>query len=235
MQDDKWTMHGVEESDPRCIKTAEELKRFIQNVGFLPLFRNEVSGFSVEENVSGSDWWTDDPEKDPWLWRTVLCSERTIAYGKFFCGKAGFVSSDWFGPFACIRRNGYDFDSLCDEGLAKHSEAQIMRLFCENGTPSSPEIKLLSGIKNPEPVISSLQQQCYLITSDFRQRINKQGLPYGWHVSVYCTPEEKWGSDFAATSYELGPQECKIRILKKLRTLYPEAAAISICRLLFDN
>ena len=114
--EEKWTMRGIEKDDPRCIASKEVLTDFIERTGFLPLFRNEIPGFSVEENVCTGDWWTDDEEKDPWIWRMSLAETGRFAYGKFFNGCAGFVSKEWFPYFACIRRNGYDFDDRADEG-----------------------------------------------------------------------------------------------------------------------
>ena len=90
-REEKWTMHGLSETDPKCVKSPEQLLELINRVGFLPLFRNEIHGFSVEETVSPLYWWTDDPARDPWYWRILLSGSGEVAYGKFFDGKAGYV------------------------------------------------------------------------------------------------------------------------------------------------
>ena len=33
-----------------------------------------------------------------------------------------------------------------------------------------------------------------------RRRINRRGLPYGWPISVYTTPEALWGCGHVTTS-----------------------------------
>ena len=37
--DGKWTMEGLDRSDSRRIKTIDELKKYIRNIGFLPFFK----------------------------------------------------------------------------------------------------------------------------------------------------------------------------------------------------
>lgn len=41
-----------------------------------------------------------------------------------------------------------------------------------------------------EAVIKLLQMQTYLIVSNFLQRRNKRGKPYGWRISFY-TPQKQ--------------------------------------------
>ena len=45
------------------------------------------------------------------------------------------------------------------------------------------------GEKNFEGTVTDLQMGSYLLIRDFRRRANKKGFPYGWHISVYSTPE----------------------------------------------
>lgn len=37
--------------------------------GFLPLFKNGIPGFSLEERTVPDYWWSGDEERDPWEWR----------------------------------------------------------------------------------------------------------------------------------------------------------------------
>ena len=223
--EDKWTMRGLSEKDPRCIKTAEKLLQYIKEAGFLPLFRNEVPGFSVEENVPAGYWWTDDALRDPWVWRMTLAACEDVAYGKFYEGKAGFVSREWFPYFACVRRRGYDFDSRVDEGIAKPDDRRVMALFDEtHASWGTNELKSKTELnKRFEPAVTRLMWQSYLVVGDFTQRVNKSGLPYGWHMSVYTTPEAKWGYDFVTSAYAEGEEKCKQKILLKLHESFPHA------------
>lgn len=60
-----WTMRGLDWDDPARIQSWQELIDWVDEVGFLPLFRNEADGFSTEENTSDLYWWSGDPERTP--------------------------------------------------------------------------------------------------------------------------------------------------------------------------
>lgn len=82
-ENDSWVIHGTTYEDPKRIKTWEELVQLVRTLGFLPLFHNEIQGFSVEERTMGEDWWTGNYESDPWTWRELAARVDDIAYGKF--------------------------------------------------------------------------------------------------------------------------------------------------------
>ena len=130
-ESDTWIMHGVAEDDAGCIHTVEEAISYINQIGFLPLFRNEIPGFSLEERTVPEYWWSDDALRDPWQWRKIIARSGKAAYGRFFAGKAGFISLTWLPYFANYRRDGYDFDALWDDEKASIRQKKIMDLFEE--------------------------------------------------------------------------------------------------------
>ena len=40
----EWIIHGVTWDDPKCIHDVDEAVEYINRVGFLPLFKNEIPG-----------------------------------------------------------------------------------------------------------------------------------------------------------------------------------------------
>ena len=56
----KWIMYGVDWDDPECIHTVDEAIEYINEIGFLPLFRNDIPGFSLEERTVPEYWWCED-------------------------------------------------------------------------------------------------------------------------------------------------------------------------------
>ncbi len=84
-----WTMKGLDWDNPLRIRSATELTNWVQEIGFLPFFANEVTGFSVEEHTASHAWWTGNKATDPWEWREEIAASHTVAYGKFFDGRAG--------------------------------------------------------------------------------------------------------------------------------------------------
>ncbi|MDO4633910.1 MAG: hypothetical protein Q4B01_08655 [Eubacteriales bacterium] len=223
-----WIMYGVSRDDPYCIHTVEELSAYINEIGFLPLFKNEIPGFSVEERTVAEDWWSEDPARDPWIWRELIAREGEIGYGKFFHKKAGFISREWFPYFANYRRDGYDFDALWDDEKASIRQKKIMDLFEDDAEQFSFEVKKKAGFgkdgeKNFEGTMTDLQMQTYLCVRDFRQRMNKKGLPYGWKVAVYAMPEQLWGYQQVAAAYKEEPEVSAQRIRDHMKEIYPIA------------
>lgn len=236
-------MRGLEWNDPYRIRTYRELINWINEVGFLPLFANEVNGFSVEEHVSPHYWWTGNPEQDPWEWREIIARTEEVAYGKFFDRKSGFVSKEWFPVFANYRRDGYDSDARWDDELANIRHKKIMD--CFERQEDDDDIREYTGLqlkracgfckggyKNFDGCITDLQMQTYLTIRDFRRKRNKRGIEYGMPVSIYCKPEDLWGYDMVTAGYKEDPQESKRRIFEHIRNLFPNASEKSIEKLI---
>ena len=238
MAEDRWIMRGLDAEDPDCIRSVPELETYIEKVGFLPLFRSEIPGFSVEEHVATDDWWTGDPETDPWEWRKTIASGGRIAYGKFFGRKAGFISKEWFPTFANYRRDGYDFDARWDDELAGIRSKRIMDLFMEENMDRelfAADMKQEAGLgkdKSFDSEIVNLQMQTYLCIGGFKRKVNKAGNEYGWGVAVYCTPEHLWGYDHIASGYSEEPSESAAKLAAHLGDLFPEASVSQIVRCL---
>lgn len=233
----EWIMYGVSESDPGCIKSPDELIDCVNEIGFLPLFRNSVPGFSVEERSQAQYWWSGHPLLDPWEWRVACSRSGKVAYGSFFDKKAGFISLDWLPVFANWRRDGYDFDSLCDEGLASIRQRKIMALFSGGGEMFSFQVKKEAGFgsggeKNFDGTLTELEMRTYLVVKDFRKRKNKYGEGYGWDIAVLSTPEDIWGDEAVRKCYGEDPSESKEKIYSRVRELFPRADAEQINKIL---
>ena len=174
----------------RIIDSADALTDYVESLGFLPFFSNTVPGFSVEEHTSPSSWWTGNKSTDPWEWREEIASSHSLAYGKFFDGRAGFISTTWLPYFANARRLGWDFDGKWQDGRTSSRERDIMEHFVNvdsedepeftNAAILSTELKKIAGFgkdgsKNYPGILTSLQMQIYLVIGGFRRRVNKKG------------------------------------------------------------
>lgn len=236
----EWYMKGCGREDPARLRSPGEAAEWIRRVGLLPLFSNDVPGFSLEERTWSGDWWCDDPARDPWAWRQLLAEEPDILYGKFFDRRAGFVSARWFPAFANLRRKGCDFDTLIDEGLAPHRARKLMEPFLTDGMPNDTALHSFvlrdlagfgkGGEKNFEGVLTELEMETFLIVGSFRQRLNRQGRPYGWHIAVIQTPEAKLGYEAVTAAYPESPQRSFERLSAQLRQFFPEAEEQSLRR-----
>lgn len=226
--DGDWNLKGCRPSDPFRLKSVEETVGFILKTGFLPLFSVGIPGFSLEERVPAFDWWTDDPERDPWIWRMRIAERENIAYGKFFGRKAGFISREWFPAFANYRRDGYDYEGFYEDGKMKNGARKILNTLELNEDAvglelMSGQIRKKAGVeKGFDNLLIDLQMQSFLLISGFRQKKNRHGEEYGWHLPSFMTPETKWGYDFV-NSVDEDPERSGEKIILQICQLYPEA------------
>ena len=217
------------------IRSKNDLIRAIEKFGFVPYFRNSVEGFSIEENISSRFWFSG--EEGAWEWKGPIIRQTGCAYGKFFENKAVYISRELFPDFANYRRNGYDFDALYEDGLARRSDKFVFDIIDSNAPIISKQVKKLGdfrkgGNKGFDTSVTRLEQQCYVIISDFVYMTDKQGRPYGWGVAEYSTPEEFMGSAFTDSVYKRQPQESYEIIFEHLQKILPNASDEQIRKLL---
>ncbi len=226
--DGKWTMEGLEPDNKNRIKSYKELTEFVNHIGFLPLFKNNIEGFSVEERTAAVSWWSGRKE-DPWEWREIIAGEGKVAYGKLFNNKAGFVSGKWYPLFAAYRRDGYDFDSRYEDGLASRKCKKIIDVLTEYETLPSNKLKVMAGFgpggeKGFEGAMTLLQMQTYITVRNFQRRRNRRNEEYGWPVAVYSLSEKLFGEDYVRSSYQVEAKAAKQEIIKHLLDKFPAAS-----------
>lgn len=124
------------------LKSAEDIAALVEEWGFLPFFRNEIEGFSVEDHTPPRLWFS-DTEEGPWEWKGPVIRAAHCAYGKFYRGKACFVSREFFPDFANYRRDGYDYDSRVDEGIARRRDMPVMEELARVPSFLSKDLKAL--------------------------------------------------------------------------------------------
>ena len=207
------------------LNSKEDIINAVNRLGFLPYFKNKISGFSIEEHIAPQLWFGED--EGVWEWKGSIITELHCAYGKFFNKKAAFVSLDWFLELANYRRDGYDFDAGFDDGKLKYSDKILYEKFENNAPALSKTLKRLGGYDKEnkscfDSGMASLQTKCYALISDFVYMTDKHGLPYGWGVAEYSTPEAFFGSDFTDRVYNKTPEKSYDRIFKHLKWLFPD-------------
>lgn len=217
------------------VHNADELLRLVEDIGFLPFFANEMGGFSIEDCCPRELWFTD--VEGPWEWKGPAARSCRCAYGKFFRGKAGFISRQWFPEFANYRRDGYDFDARWDDGLAQRKDKEIYDVLADQGALLSKKLKEYcnyrkGGNKGFDTVITRLQMQTYVTVADFVYMRDRFGKQYGWGVAEYTTPEKLFGYDTVTAAYTHSPEESQKRIFAHLSGLLPDATEKQLARLI---
>ena len=210
----------------------DDLEGLIRYTGFLPLFRCSIPGFSVEENCDPAIWFADGVS-GPWDWRSPIAQKGEIFYGKFAENKAVFVHRDFFPALCNYRRNGYDFDTRYELGMAPRKEQAVMRLLTEEGSLLSTDLKRRAGfgkggLSNFDPTMTGLQLQTYVCIRSFDQRLNKQGEPYGWDVTRYTLPEFILSDGALDAAYAEAPERAFARMADHLQSVLPDVSRAAI-------
>ena len=215
------------------VHDCSEMMEAIERIGLLPLLDSGVPGFSADELVvpecryvmtdEGWDW-------PLWDWKGPLVTEGGFAYGKFFNGKAGFVTMEWW-------------PDLCNYRRAKHPEPDeesiegvILEVLRVNSSMITRELRSACGFDGSkmrskfDGYVTRLQMACRVVTEDFVYPHDKQGNRYGWGWALLNTPEHLFGRE--ACSCDRAPEESRNRILTHLRSLLPNASERQIIKMI---
>ncbi len=215
------------------IHDCPELMEAIETMGFLPLLAGTVPGFSADEMIAPECRYrvTDDGWEWPlWDWKGPAVTEGHFAYGKFFDGKAGFVSQEWWPDLCNWRRHRYpqpDSDSI---------EGTIMEILHVNGSMITRELRAACGFTGAkmrsrfDNYVTRLQMACLIVTEDFVYPRDKHGNPYGWGWALLNTPERLFGHD--ACQCDRTPEESHDRLTAHFRKLLPHSTDKDIEKLI---
>ena len=216
------------------IHNAAELIQLIGDIGFLPLLDSGIRGFSAEEMVDedcryvvfpdgGWDW-------PLWKWKGSIITEGGCVYGKFFRGKAGFISREWWPDFCNYRR------SIHPAPAAGSIEETILLTLQEQGSMITRELRAACGFtgKNMrskfDGYITRLQMASRIVTEDFVYPTDRHGREYGWGWSLLTTPEQLYGHEACTCSRPA--TESFDRIVSKLREVLPSASDAQLMKMM---
>ncbi len=216
------------------IHSCPELTDCIQQVGFLPLLDSGITGFCAEGLMAEECRFTqfDDGswEWPLWQWKGSVVREGNCVYGKFFAGKAGFISRAWWPDFYNWRRNN---NPTPEEGTI---EDIILTTLREHGSMINRELRAACDFTGRnmrskfDTYVGRLQMGTYIVTEDFVYPVDKHGREYGFGWSLLTTPEHLLGKD--ACQCDCTPQESYLRMTEHLTKLLPNATEKQIKKLL---
>ena len=207
------------------IGSCSELIDCIQQVGFLPLLESGIYGFSAEAMVEddcryvvfpdgGWDW-------PLWKWKGQVVAEGNTVYGKFFAGKAGFVSREWWPDLCNYRRSVHPAP---EEGTIEDAILETLR---EHGSMITRELRAACGFTGPkmrsrfDSYVTRLQMACRIVTEDFVYPVDRHNREYGWGWALLTTPEQLYGRDFCQCGRS--PEDSFERMVGHMRKMLPDA------------
>ena len=216
------------------IYTAAQLMEYIQQIGFLPLLDSGIYGYSAEYIVAddcryillpdgGWDW-------PLWKWKGPIVTEGNCVYGKFFAGKAGFISKQWWGDFCNYRRSTHP---VPQEGTIEDAILMTLR---EHGSLITRELRAACGFTGPkmrsrfDNYVTRLQMGCHIVTEDFVYPRDKHNREYGWGWSLLTTPERLYGNK--ACHADCSPEKSFERLFAHFKKILPTATEQQILKLI---
>lgn len=189
------------------------------------------------EECCPPELWFSEEADGPWEWKGPAARSGRCVYGKFFGGRAGFISRKWFPDFANFRRNGYDFDARYEDGLASRKDKTVYDTVAEHGALLTNDLKRLCNYRKGgntgfDTVITRLQMQTYVTIGDCVYMKDKYGQAYGWGVAQYTTPEAQFGDDFMTSAYRKEPAKSQAHIIAHLKSMLPGAGETQLLKLM---
>lgn len=216
------------------IHSCPELMECIQQIGFLPLLESGIAGYSAEDMVDEDNRYIVLPDGGwdwpLWKWKGPIVQEGICVYGKFFAGKAGFISREWWPDFCNYRRSEHPAPA---EGSI---EEAILLTLQEQGSMITRELRAACGFTGPkmrskfDGYITRLQMACRIVTEDFVYPRDKHNNVYGWGWALLTTPEQFLGRE--TYTCDRTPEESYQRMIDHLTKLLPDASEEQIKKLI---
>ena len=258
----------ADKDNMKMIECSSDMQLLANEWGFLPFFAGPIPGFSIEENIDPRWWFSDgsvdsdreeaeEEHADPmgtrdWKGRCII--EGDLAYGKFFNGKVGYISMDYFPDFINYRRSKYQLSnqernvlltlqenhSLLSKELRKlsgyerrrpaHRECNPLLREAQRTQPKIRKRKITSAVESFETVTTKLQMGGRMLIADFEYSHDRQGRRYGWSVARYSTPEDFFGEERLLC--RRSPKDSYDYLLCHLMKLLPQATSPQLIKLL---
>ncbi|MBQ7664439.1 MAG: hypothetical protein IJS43_04360 [Bacteroidaceae bacterium] len=232
------------------IQNMQDIEKMAMKWGFLPFFECGIKGFSIAEHTPSELWFSDEVD-GPWEWKGPLIGQGSLAYGKIFDKKAGFVSMEWLGHLINYRRakavapltpkEKEVYDCIIDHQVVLSKELKKLCGFVKPRAPRQNPLEkaMMEEVRLPrkrakgesfDGIITRLQMSLRVCIADFKYNYDKNGKRYGWGVAEYTTPELMYGDEIVMP--DCSPEESYRRMLRQILQIFPYATEKAVCRLL---
>lgn len=212
------------------INTYNEFVTIVEEIGFMPLSNNCIDFISLssDKGLTVPEQWHTGLPSDPWSWRTKIEEEKKAAYAKLFDKKPGFISLAWYPIFLAARRKNRSFAEMYADGLLSSYAKRIYNQFDHYESLAVHELKGMCGITKEdhakfESALIELQMKMFLTINGMTNKLNKEGQPYGWPVTLYAKVETWAGEDLIEKSKKINPQDAVEEIMDRIYELNPNA------------
>ena len=181
------------------MKQLERYEDFLNRVDELGVmaFSRILEGFpSLAAETPERIWHTGDYDTDPWCWKDRAAEDKRLAFGCILGGNKGFVSAKLYPVFYAACHPVQSMEERRSEGLVSQTAWELWKLFEDKKSLDTGDIRRQLGVSKKkgssrvDAAISELQQYYYITVAGSRQKTDKFGKPYGWHINVYEKVED---------------------------------------------
>lgn len=179
------------------LQTYDDFINYINTKKIVPLSKLMDGWKSISELTKRENWHTGIDETDPWRWKDIAAEKRDCAYGCLLGGKKGFVSRDILPIFYSAFKNCMSIDEMYQEGTISKIAYDAWQIILDKGSIPIFDLRYMMGVTKKkgasslDTALRDLQMMAEVSISGSRQKINKQGIPYGWRSNVYM-PFDSW-------------------------------------------
>lgn len=160
-------------------------------LGFLFPQDKDTKGLpTINDFVSEGQWWTNDPELDPWLWKDRVAEEKKLAYGSFFNGKKGYISPQFYSIFLDAFHPRLTMEERWKSGMLGEFEWAFWNLLTNENRPvGTHEYRRMIQIPDNrgksalDAAVVSLQMTFDVTITGNVDMLDKNGKPYNKAVA----------------------------------------------------
>jgi hypothetical protein len=201
------------------VKYYQDFLRKVEELGFMP-FSHILDGLpAFPQYTIQKNWFTDDPDIDPWLWKYRAPQEKKLAFGNILGGQKGFISSRMYPVFYTAFHPRESFEERWEEGLVSTTTRKLWQLFENYGKLSTSDMRRTLGVtvkkggSRLDASIKELQRDFYMTVNGATLKTDKHGRQYGWYENIYSRVLDWAPVEWRVTESGLSREEAKREIL----------------------
>ena len=178
----------------------ERFVELVNELGFMSM-NDVVAGFpKIGDYIVEGQYWSDNPELDPWIWKDRVAAEKKLLYGSYFNSKKGVISPRFYSIFYCAFHPNITVEERYKAGKLNKQEWDVWNLLNKEGRAlGTHEIRKLlgvtpkSGASSVDTALVNLQLSFDIVISGNTDMLDKENKPY--NKSVQYDLVERWVPD----------------------------------------
>lgn len=175
--------------------TYDDFLQKLEQYGVLSLTREDALP-SLDTWISPGQWFTGNPQTDPWEFRIRVPRERVGLYGCHLGSKKVFISKVIAPVLLAACEPEEDLYVLYRAGAVEPVTYRLYELFSQKHLMTTSVLRQELGLREKKAsladrAVEQLQSMGYITIVDCVQKRSKVGEPYGWPVNLYQWTEDR--------------------------------------------